>query len=66
MAAALCTVALFSHVVVIPSCLHARIYQLWPGSTVDAMSLAIEGADVFLYGISRAYKESTNCRLEAN
>ena len=27
---------------------------------------AIEGADVMLYGVSLAYKESSNCRLEAN
>ena len=27
---------------------------------------AIEGADVMLYGVSLAYKESANCRLEAN
>ena len=30
------------------------------GSTVDAMSDAIEGADVMLYGESLAYKESAN------
>ena len=28
------------------------------------MSDAIEGADVVLYGVSRSYKESGNCRLE--
>ena len=33
---------------------------------MDAMSDAIEGADVMLYGVSLAYKESSNCRLEAN
>ena len=33
---------------------------------MDAMSDAIEGADVMLYGVSLAYKESANCRLEAN
>ena len=27
---------------------------------------AIEAADVMLYGASLAYKESSNCRLEAN
>jgi len=27
---------------------------------------AIEGADVMLYGVALAYKESANCRLEAN
>ena len=36
------------------------------GSTVDAMSDAIEHADVMLYGVSLAYKESANCRLEAS
>ena len=30
------------------------------GSTVDAMSDAIEGADVMLYGVSLSYKESAN------
>ena len=33
------------------------------GSTMDAMSDAIEGADVMLYGVSLRYKESSNCRL---
>eukprot|EP01043_Picozoa_sp_COSAG02_P058057 COSAG02_NODE_7161_length_3146_cov_5.991371_2_plen_86_part_00 len=33
---------------------------------MDAMSDAIEGAEVMLYGVSLAYKESANCRLEAN
>ena len=33
---------------------------------MDAMSDAIEGAAVMLYGVSLAYKESANCRLEAN
>ena len=36
------------------------------GSTMDAMSDAIEGADVMLYGVSLQYKESANCRLEAS
>jgi hypothetical protein len=36
------------------------------GSTVDAMSDAIEGAEVMLYGVSLAYKESANCRMELN
>jgi hypothetical protein len=30
------------------------------GSTVDAMSDAIEDADVMLYGVSLRYKESAN------
>ena len=29
---------------------------------MDAMSDAIEGADVMLYGVSLAYKESANVR----
>ena len=29
------------------------------------MAAAVEGAAVLVYGISRAYKESANCRLEA-
>ena len=50
----------------------ARGYVTWfdltnmKGSTMDAMSDAIEGADVMLYGVSLRYKESANCRLEAN
>eukprot|EP01043_Picozoa_sp_COSAG02_P032669 COSAG02_NODE_2193_length_9555_cov_102.183481_8_plen_69_part_00 len=50
----------------------ARSYVTWfdltnmKGSTMDAMSDAIEGADVMLYGVSLAYKESANCRLEAS
>ena len=31
---------------------------------MDAMSEAIEGADVMLYGVSLAYKESANVRAE--
>eukprot|EP01050_Picozoa_sp_SAG11_P006205 SAG11_NODE_473_length_9186_cov_2.540332_3_plen_1067_part_00 len=48
-----------------------RGYAVWidveqmKGSTVDAMALAVEGASVMLMGVSREYKESTNCRLEA-
>jgi hypothetical protein len=46
-------------------------YRMWvdveqmKGSTVDTMSLAVEDAEVVLIGVSRAYKESTNCRMEA-
>jgi hypothetical protein len=29
------------------------------------MALAVEGAAVMLVGVSRAYKESNNCRMEA-
>jgi len=32
------------------------------GSVVDAMSLAVEGAAVMVWTVSRAYKESGNCR----
>ena len=44
----------------------ARGYATWfdmtnmKGSTVDAMSDAIERADVMLYGVSLRYKESAN------
>ena len=30
------------------------------------MSFAIDNAEVFLYAVSEQYKESGNCRLEAN
>ena len=36
------------------------------GSVMEAMADAIEGAALMLYGVSLAYKESANCRLEAN
>ena len=48
-----------------------RGYRVWidieqmRGSTVDAMAAAVENACVVLMGVSREYKESTNCRLEA-
>ena len=51
--------------------LQSRGYTTWidiekmQGSTVEAMSAAIEDAAVVCYGISQAYKESTNCRMEA-
>ena len=32
---------------------------------MDAMALAVEGSEVMLIGVSRAYKESSNCRMEA-
>eukprot|EP01046_Picozoa_sp_COSAG06_P125639 COSAG06_NODE_73989_length_149_cov_39.000000_1_plen_39_part_01 len=35
------------------------------GATVDTMALAVEGSEVVLIGGSRAYKESSNCRMEA-
>ena len=46
----------------------ARGYVTWfdltnmKGSTMDAMSDAIEGAEVMLYGVSLGYKESANVR----
>eukprot|EP01048_Picozoa_sp_COSAG05_P000290 COSAG05_NODE_7_length_42457_cov_58.929152_47_plen_207_part_00 len=55
----------------INTALKTRAYAVWidiekmQGSTVEAMSAAVEGAAVMCYGISRAYKESANCRLEA-
>jgi len=51
--------------------LKARSYNVWidiekmQGSTVEAMSEAVEECAVMCYGISQAYKESTNCRMEA-
>ena len=32
------------------------------GSVMDAMSEAVDGAAVMLYGVSLNYKESANCR----
>ena len=48
-----------------------RGYKVWidiemmQGSTVEVMAAAVEDAAVMCYGISQAYKESANCRLEA-
>jgi hypothetical protein len=48
-----------------------RGYRVWidieqmRGSTVESMAAAVETAEVMLIGVSREYKESTNCRLEA-
>ena len=56
----------------IHSALTARGYRVWidfeqmRGSTVDSMAVAVENAEVILIGVSKQYKESTNCRLEAN
>eukprot|EP01048_Picozoa_sp_COSAG05_P013598 COSAG05_NODE_1464_length_4807_cov_1081.654630_5_plen_191_part_00 len=53
----------------INSGLKERGYAVWidiekmQGSTVEAMADAVEDAAVMCYGISQAYKESTNCRL---
>eukprot|EP01047_Picozoa_sp_COSAG01_P033239 COSAG01_NODE_2437_length_7694_cov_47.587887_5_plen_1699_part_01 len=49
----------------------SRGYTTWidvermQGSTVEAMADAVEGAAVMCYGVSRAYKESASCRMEA-
>jgi hypothetical protein len=49
-----------------------REYNVWfdltnmKGSIMDAMAEAVDGADVVLYCVSEAYKESANCRMEAN
>eukprot|EP01046_Picozoa_sp_COSAG06_P031864 COSAG06_NODE_3138_length_5802_cov_15.311766_3_plen_889_part_01 len=51
--------------------LQSRGYLVWvdteqmKGATVDTMALAVEGSVVVLIGVSRAYKESSNCRMEA-
>merc|ERR1711927_131478 len=34
-------------------------------SETVTMALAVEGSEVMLIGVSRAYKESSNCRMEA-
>ena len=50
--------------------LQSRGYLVWvdveqmKGATVDTMALAVEGSAVVLVGVSRAYKESSNCRME--
>eukprot|EP01047_Picozoa_sp_COSAG01_P096311 COSAG01_NODE_26833_length_701_cov_3062.495017_1_plen_225_part_01 len=55
----------------INAALKARDYVVWidiekmQGSTVEAMADAVEDAAVVCYGISNAYKESVNCRMEA-
>jgi hypothetical protein len=55
----------------INAALKARGYDTWidiekmQGSTVEAMAEAVEEAAVVCYGISQAYKESANCRMEA-
>lgn len=55
----------------IKASLASRGYTVWidiekmQGSTVEMMAAAVEDAAVLVYGISRAYKESVNCRLEA-
>jgi hypothetical protein len=52
--------------------LKAKGYRTWidleqmKGSTMDSMAAGVDGAAVVLFGVSLAYKESANCRLEAN
>ena len=36
------------------------------GSTIDCMAAAVESSILILYCVSTTYKESANCRLEAN
>ena len=43
------------------ACLLIRVV-LKLGSTMDAMSAAVDNSEVVLYGVSLAYKESANCR----
>ena len=51
--------------------LHEHGYLVWvdtgqmKGATVDTMALAVESSEVMLVGVARAYKESSNCRMEA-
>ena len=51
--------------------LKARGFFVWvdvesvEGSLVDSMAEGVENAAVMLIGVSRSYKESSNCRLEA-
>ena len=37
----------------------------WPGSILEAMAKAIEECDLVVMGCSSGYKESANCRIEA-
>jgi hypothetical protein len=57
-------------------CLRDKGYDVWldihkmaeasrEGGVLDAMSAAIDEADVVLVAVSREYKNSANCRLEA-
>lgn len=52
--------------------LKARGYNVWVdvesmrGSTIDAMALAVEQSAVVCVCMSKEYKESVNCRFEAN
>ena len=33
---------------------------------MDAMADAVDNAGFFIFGVSQKYKESANCRMEAN
>ena len=52
--------------------LKQRGYRTWldvdemAGSTIDSMSDAVDRAAAILYTVCQPYKESANCRLEAN
>ena len=52
--------------------LQSREYEIWfdldrmKGSTMDAMADAVDEAAVVVFAVSLQYKESSNCRLEAN
>ena len=56
----------------INAALQQRQYRTWldveamQGSVMDAMAEAVDGCCCMLFGVSLAYKESGNCRLEAN
>lgn len=52
--------------------LRANGYEVWidiehikEGSTVSQMANAVDNASHMVYGVSKEYKESANCRLEA-
>ena len=51
------------------SSLQDRGYLMWidteqmKGASVDTMALAVEGSEDVLIGVSRPYKESSNCRM---
>ena len=55
----------------INAALKRQRYNVWidiekmQGSTVEIMADAVENCAVMCYGVCKAYKESTNCRMEA-
>lgn len=44
---------------------YAFFIEQMKGDTVDSMAMAVEGAELMLIGVSQKYKESANCRMEA-